>query len=303
MKHAIEPAVSVRIDPSNPGQFFACCGLLELADRLWDGAEGWFDGQGFDFFLRPAKICGDSTAPTLFSKITLCPLKNTMTELQLQRRNSVQSMRKKPSDTDELDAEKKALDSLWRESPIFLHEPFDLRLDWFLDKRAGGSIFKTWAGQQSVADIAFGIHDALQASDWIAIPPEDWLVKSTGADCLPFNFDSNLATVGSDLDLGFSLDPLKSTKSSRIQVRTRPMLEFLAFIGLQRFRPMEIDGNRPRRQRRYRFATWINPLVPQIAATAASSLVGSQVSRAFEFRLLYRTEYLKSFLPATPVGG
>ena len=202
MSHTSEPAISVPVDPTNPGQFFACCGLLELADRLWGGAEGWFDGQGFKFFLRPTKICGNSTAPTLFSKISLCPLKNTMTELQLQRRNSVQSMRKKPSDTDELDAEKKALDSLWRESPIILHEPFDLRLDWFFDKRAGGSIFKTWAGQQSVADIAFGIHDALQASDWIAIPPEDWLVKSTSADCLPFNFDSNLATVGSDLRSG-----------------------------------------------------------------------------------------------------
>jgi hypothetical protein len=33
---------SVNVDPTNPGQFFACCGLLELADRLWPGAEGWF---------------------------------------------------------------------------------------------------------------------------------------------------------------------------------------------------------------------------------------------------------------------
>ncbi|TWW08183.1 hypothetical protein E3A20_26890, partial [Planctomyces bekefii] len=24
----------VNVDPTNPGQFFACCGLLELADRL-----------------------------------------------------------------------------------------------------------------------------------------------------------------------------------------------------------------------------------------------------------------------------
>ena len=28
---------SVNVDPTNPGQFFACCGLLELADRLWQG--------------------------------------------------------------------------------------------------------------------------------------------------------------------------------------------------------------------------------------------------------------------------
>jgi hypothetical protein len=33
------------VDLTNPGQFFACCGLLEFADRLWPGAEGWFDSM------------------------------------------------------------------------------------------------------------------------------------------------------------------------------------------------------------------------------------------------------------------
>ena len=31
MNHA-EPTIRVAVDPSNPGEFFACCGLLELAD-------------------------------------------------------------------------------------------------------------------------------------------------------------------------------------------------------------------------------------------------------------------------------
>jgi len=34
--------ITVNVDVTNPGQFFACCGLLELAHRLWPGAEGWF---------------------------------------------------------------------------------------------------------------------------------------------------------------------------------------------------------------------------------------------------------------------
>ena len=38
-----EPSIRVNVDPTNPGQFFACCGFLELADRLWRGAEGWFE--------------------------------------------------------------------------------------------------------------------------------------------------------------------------------------------------------------------------------------------------------------------
>ena len=42
-----EPSITVKVDLTNPGQFFACCGLLELADRLWPGAEGWFEGDQF----------------------------------------------------------------------------------------------------------------------------------------------------------------------------------------------------------------------------------------------------------------
>jgi len=34
-----EADTRIRVDPTNPGQFFACCGLLELADRLWPSAE------------------------------------------------------------------------------------------------------------------------------------------------------------------------------------------------------------------------------------------------------------------------
>ena len=41
------PSIRINVDPANPGQFFACCGLLELADRLWPRAEGWFEGEEF----------------------------------------------------------------------------------------------------------------------------------------------------------------------------------------------------------------------------------------------------------------
>src|SRR5687768_9486618 len=41
----LQPSIRITVDAANPGQFFACCGLLELADRLWPGAEGWFEHQ------------------------------------------------------------------------------------------------------------------------------------------------------------------------------------------------------------------------------------------------------------------
>ena len=41
---------TVAVDLGNPGQLFACCGLLEAADRLWRGeadVTGHFDGNRF----------------------------------------------------------------------------------------------------------------------------------------------------------------------------------------------------------------------------------------------------------------
>ncbi|MBI4516191.1 MAG: type I-U CRISPR-associated protein Cas8c [Deltaproteobacteria bacterium] len=293
MSKVAEPSIRVHIDPTNPGQFFACCGLLELAHRLWSGAEGWFEEQGLHFLVRPTLVISDFGAAGLINKFARCSLTNTMTETQLKRRDELASMPKKSREKDSaLEAEKKALDTLWREAPILLHEPFHIRLDWFIDERAGGDAFKTWAGQQSVVEIARGMKAPLLAEDWSTIAPEHWLEKSTNSDCLPFNFDSDLGGMGSDRDVGFSFDPLG------IQVRTRPLVELLAFIGLQRFRPARVVT-----ENRYRFSLWSDPLVPEVAAPAACCLLKSPGSRTFEFRLLYRTKYLKSFLPANPIGG
>ncbi|MCX7699282.1 MAG: hypothetical protein N2039_00225, partial [Gemmataceae bacterium] len=47
----IEPAITVDVDVTNPGQFFACCGLLALADRLWPDAEGMFSPDERTFLI------------------------------------------------------------------------------------------------------------------------------------------------------------------------------------------------------------------------------------------------------------
>src|SRR5205809_3478872 len=43
----ITPNIAIPVDLMNPGQFFACCGLLELADRKWPHVEGWFSCGSF----------------------------------------------------------------------------------------------------------------------------------------------------------------------------------------------------------------------------------------------------------------
>jgi CRISPR-associated protein Csb3 len=290
-----DPAATIRVkvDPRNPGQFFACCGLLELADRLWMGAEGWFERD--QFCLQPVedRERPSATPDRLIDQLARCRVTNTMTDAQRSRLADLSEMKaKERAKNGELEAEKKALDSLRREAPIRLHAPFDLLIDWFLDDRAGGSRFKTWAGQQSVLDITEGMHRPLLAGAWSETPPDAWLSRSVSTDDLPFNFDSGLSGQGSALDAGFSFDPLG------FKMPTRPLLELAAFVGLQRFRPMPVLN-----QNLYRFDLWPTPLLPSAAAAAACGAAPVAGARRYEFRLLYRTKYLKSFLPAQPYRG
>jgi CRISPR-associated protein Csb3 len=194
-----------------------------------------------------------------------------------------------------LEEEKKTLDSLRREEPIAFGPPFDLRIDWFHDEYAGGSRFKTWAGQQSVLDIATAMHAGLKQVDSEDASSLWRLVRGGG---LPFNFDSDLGSQGSPIDLGFSSDALAGNETTRIESSCKPAMEILAFIGLQRFRPREIP-----RQNRFVYVAWQQPLSPAVAAAVVCQAIKIENTRAYEFRLLYRTKYLKSFLPAIPFQG
>lgn len=39
--------IRLDVDLANPGQFFGCCGVFELAQRLWPGATAHFEGSHF----------------------------------------------------------------------------------------------------------------------------------------------------------------------------------------------------------------------------------------------------------------
>lgn len=281
--------IHIPVALTNPGEFFACCGLLEIADRLWPGAEGWFASGQFHVNI-------DQNLAAVVDVLRTCSLKNTMTDTQTARLDELSTMPKKVRDqTPGLEDEKKVLEALRRESPILLLSPIDLRVDWFLDDDAGGSRFKTWAGQQSVLDIATAMHAGVKEMDH---RPEKSLGDSARQIGLPFNFDSDLGGQGSALDVGFSFDPLAASEATRIEGSCKPTLELLSFIGLQRFRPRELP-----RQNRFVYAAWQQPLPPAVAAAAACQAIHAADAARYEFRLLYRTKYLKSFLPAIPFQG
>lgn len=294
-----EPSIAVKVDVTNPGQFFACCGLLELVCRAHGEAVGWFDLPQDRFCIQTPIVNTYGFATKLLEWITDIEVANTMSENQLLRRSDLSAIPKKKREAGGLEEEKKRLDKLWRESPIVLKLPGtdSLRLDWFLDDYAGGSTFKTWAGQQSVIDIAAAMKKSITPESAQSVISEDWFSEYSNNGHVPFNFDAELGSQGSSVDIGFGTDALQ------VSVGYRPVIEFLAFVGLQRFRPAPFIDRNGRSQNRYHYRLWMDSLPPEIAAITACGHIDHLPTAGYEFRLLYRTKYLKSFLPATPLGA
>ncbi len=283
-----KPNIQIPMDLTNPGQFFACCGLLELAGRRDDEAEAWFENRAFHLRCTPS-------FHDLIEVLRQANVANTMSVAQNARLQELAAMSKKHRESAGFEDEKKALDALRREEPIHFRSSLDLRIDWFRDEYAGGSRFKTWAGQQSVLDIATAMHVGLNSVD---LKVESTLWKNVRGGGLPFNFDSDLGGQGSALDIGFSFDPLAASGATRIEGTCKPALEILAFIGLQRFRPREIQ-----RRNRFVYVPWTQPLAPSVASAVACQAIFVGSAPSYEFKLFYRTKYLKSFLPAIPFQG
>lgn len=249
--------ISIPVDLTNPGQFFACCGLLELAHRLWPTATSLFRDNDF-------QLLGGGSLVQLLEVLASKP------PVQLDGQDDMTS-------------------------PLFLQPPFKLRLGWWKDDSAGDTTFKTWAGQQKIVRIARAMHAAFRAS---SIAPElllntpavlyDPVERSKTVE--PFYFDSRRAAQAKSIDVGFSAD------AHDMMMPVYAAVEFLCLVGLQRFRPQRRNDDR------FRYSTWPFPLLPQAASAVACGAVSIPGSCSFAFPLLYRTKYLKGFLPATMIG-
>ena len=116
-----DPDISVNVDVRNPGQFFACCGLLEISSRIWPDSEGWFaiTGRRTTYCIATGSGHHDPLA-------------------QIVRRIC------EPDTVIEADAENYNPGL----RPLLLI-PFNLRLDWWIEDGVNKSPLKLWAGQQT----------------------------------------------------------------------------------------------------------------------------------------------------------
>jgi len=230
----IQPNIKIPVDLTNPGQFFACCGLLELADRLWPGAEGWFERREF-CIITPDRS-------------------KTLTELLYETRGLLFGV------GDDSDADDDAADSDDKGDPV---EPIRLQwknekpatqLDWWSDKSV-----KPWAGSMKERVILRAMLDAIDPkcvapfSDLKRVQYQSPKLQKNGrlkkpAKKEPFYFDPRRGNKSHPLDSGFSPD------THKMEAECCPALEALCFIGMQRARPAATG-----KANQSRYTVWTKP--------------------------------------------
>ncbi|MDX2110300.1 MAG: hypothetical protein SFY80_08685 [Verrucomicrobiota bacterium] len=247
--------IRINVDPANPGQYFACCGLLELAARTSDNVCGWFEDKNFCLANTP-------TLSELLKAICTAVLEQL--------------------DPDDATA-----------SPIRIHPPFDLRLDWWKTSDRTASSLKVWAGtmesfriaramQNAMRDAAFHTNGLLDRGA-VAYDPDNLEKKVE-----PFYFDARRGPNAHSRDVGFSANDLGLTTTAC------PAVEFLCLVGLQRCQPSPTEF-----RRMFDYHTWTQPLPPILLPCAVSGLLPF-CDQGYRFESWYRTGQRKhkAFLPA-----
>jgi len=205
MSGATADGFRIRVDTANPGQFFACCGLLELASRLSPEARGFFGPATFSV----------TDSPSIESLVrSICGAKLIRLDGQ------------------DLTA-----------SPILISPPFNLRLDWWKSADRADTNLKVWAGSMDSFRIARAMQNAMRSSDFnagellddcrVAYDPEDPSKKTE-----PFYFDSRRGPNAHSRDIGFAPNDLD------YKTLASPAVELLCLIGLQRTRPSRTEEPR-----------------------------------------------------------
>jgi CRISPR-associated protein Csb3 len=258
------------VDLSNPGQFFACCGLFELADRFWPGAEGWFEPreQHFNLWIQ---------APP---SATLVDLLDGAKSLQFDVGNDT-------GDADASDGDNAPLEPIYVESQA-IRSPVPLVLDWWSDRS-----IKPWAGSMKERLILRAMLGAIDPIDRdplnYAKPVCDPLPPAVSGKRAkqprkrePFYFDCRRGCNAHPLDSGFSPD------THHLESFCFPAVEALCFVGLQRARPALTDV-----PNRSRYTAWTESLPVSAIGPVVCGIVPIPGSLDFTFDNFFRTDQRK----------
>jgi len=267
-----EPSIRVNVDVTNPGQFFACCGLLELADRLWPGAEGWFEKRHFYILTRDHS--------------------KTLSRLLDEARSLTFDV---GDDSDGIENDDKG-ENLPIE-PIRLQWKYGsdaIYLDWWTDKS-----IKPWAGSMKERVILRAMLTAIDPqcadpfNDLRRVLYQSPKLTKSGKPKKPkkkepFYFDPRRGNKSHPLDCGFSPD------THKMEADCCPTLEALCFIGLQRARPAP-TGNA--NQSCYKVWTRASPMHAGLPASLAGSvscgILPWPTLGTYVFNNYYRTDQKK----------
>ncbi len=254
--------ITVNVDVTNPGQFFACCGMLELADRLWPGAEGWFSDDDQSFLIScNGKING------LVEAIATAKLDHV----------------------DRSDP---------YSSPVVIGAPFRrLTIDWWKTDMTGARDLKIWAGTMESFGIAQAMQYAMRNKQFydsnlfdvgmVVTTPENPRKKKE-----PYYFDARRTPNAHSRDVGFSPNDLGMTTVAH------PAVELLCLIGLQVARPRPTDQSRVYDYSTWRIPLLPNLLLP--ASSGLLNLPDGRVYRFRNWFRTGQKKH-KAFRSATPL--
>jgi len=204
-----EPTIRIPVDLTNPGQFFACCGLLELASRMDEHALSWF-ANGSVFNLSGSiedLIVGFRNAQ--YRQVEL-------DDSALRLRNG--KTPKDPSTVNPVEITPRGATSL--------------TLDWWLRPHEHNGL-KLWSGSNRLIALVEDVFTAIKQRQ------DDARVLLTTSFQLPRQpFFYAAARPLHEREFGVSMDKIGR------EFEHLPYVELLALIGLQRFRPSLIARQR-----------------------------------------------------------
>lgn len=245
------PQQTLHLVPENAGHAYACFGLFELAHRL----------SPRDAIVTAMFSQDDTRFHISGSTLAIPAILNELSQADVAVSIDYADESGKPDD----------------KGIVFKFSNGErLVVDWWVDD---GSL-KTWAGAQSILSIVLDEQRTLaelcrcnqdfeNALEWNASlrNPDDKNQAEPGSTY----FNSRLSGV---VDMGFSLDILG------VRPKIYPVVELLALIGLQRFRPTFYGEF-------YRYYTWHKPLSILVASAAASGLLDADL-REWHFQIVKR---------------